>query len=74
MSFRLIVYSPPAVECLLNLKLSWLGSVTYFSVILRLRNPGVKSPDHDKHFARRCDELTATGIRLALPLSGAGLV
>lgn len=62
----------PAVECLLNLRLSSLGSLTYFSPCRRLLNPGVKSPDHVIHFANRCP-VTATGIRDNLLPSRAGL-
>jgi hypothetical protein len=64
---------PPAVECLLNLRFNWLGSVTYFSAWRRLRNPGVRSPDQDMHFANLCPP-TATGILEILPGSIAGLV
>ena len=64
---------PPVVECLLNLRFSWLRSVTYFSVCRRLLRPGVKSPDQDIHFAERCCPPTGTGILEILSPSSSGL-
>lgn len=73
--------APPAVECRLKRRFSWLGSVTYFSVCRRRRRPGVRSPDHVMHFAKRCPPPptvppaplpTAIGIRDTFE-SGAGL-
>lgn len=68
-----LIYVPPAVECLLNLRFKSLRSVTYFSHCLRLRRPGVRSPDQDIHLAKRCPP-TATGILDILPMSKPGLV
>lgn len=69
-----VVVEELVVEWRLNLRFSWLGSVTYFSACLRRRRPGVRSPDQDMHLARRWPPVTATGMRdeVFVP-SGAGL-